>query len=924
MVEVVSVADLVKVVSGLHTRFQAPHRQVGFTRYLRVREARIRSFLAAEFPSNAISVPKTDPVLAHELAKHPALGPASSSHSRLSSFFDYLKIVARSDAYARLTADLHCLQNDGLLELLLNGQANISAKLDRINMILHIIPCQNVDAARRLLMSPFIRIRGLDRALEQGYYSLAQWCHPNHDVGHTASMWNRTPVAATLFGREQEVRKFAVLVGVATALTAAHEAQWYHRRLAADNIFIRKGLNAVSKLEDILHRKDLVRVTDFYCPVTGCFDGCLQCKSQSQREVANAGDFFNAITKNDSVLFSVHSDYRDGKNGEQIDSVSFARLIVWIYAGSSAPVNFESTDTLIEDVISRVPWPLRWIVRDCKDLPMRIVYLFLNALQNGTIRPHCTRKTFVKRPVASPTRSTEKVDAILYQTCVRCVVMGAETEEPEALVHMAKLWEGRALFGRKRGASREKILQDIRCAYECYRYASLLGESDGFLHMARLQSEGLRSGGYLPVENTSSIGLVHLLIKAAACGNSRALKSLRNVAQKGVSSQEAFASIDEDEEDDSQKCFVEKELIDAIVEIAMCIRRGTRGFPVDHNEALHWLQAAKERLQPKGCLELGLLKVQLKESAESVREGVSLVSAASNAMPAPASYDAHFWLGKWYRYGLTVPSTAGSEVIVCQNSHLAVAHVEAGLENDHPGCMASYSMFLRDGVHPLKRDEGKAKFWNKKAREKQSPMACYGYAVMKVKEAKAAYKALDRGTDVDAASFASAEDSTSPWFSMNQSSSSSASDSQQSPWHESYQDASGSVTRAGIARLFEVAFESLTKCRLRLSVCHPEESENPKPLVMAAEMIYKNITNWAACAYENEPEMEQLFRSKKLEEANKLLQTAMSMDKRLRWEQLRVDYREEDLTAIRRAAWLLEKYSATTATESKPQEVTNS
>lgn len=232
-----------------------------------------------------------------------------------------------------------------------------------------------------------------------------------------------------------------------------------------------------------------VKVQHFQCPVTsGCVDGCNPCRNSFNMAQRIHGDNYIAAQYgggvdpagvggdggvHDDVVRFAPSPTLALKNGKEADIASLAAFTLWLYAGVRIA-------DISDDAVSRVPWPLRFLVHDLghahfealqgrddasgdsagsrftrrssithfpwhsfkhgaskssnpgavsAPLQLNTIVDYLHALRERRVQPHIIRQSLVPPDEAS-----------LRAAAVRSALAGARTDEPQAMMHLGLLW----------------------------------------------------------------------------------------------------------------------------------------------------------------------------------------------------------------------------------------------------------------------------------------------------------------------------------------------------------------------------------------------------------------------------------------------------------------------------------------------------
>lgn len=826
-----SFSDFLGALRDIFDRIRAPKRIEGRTRCFLERSERLGEDLRALSDSTLSNVSDTSNrevphlnlptrgvnlIAAHRDKLLPPID--GGRHEKLWKAYQFAKVALRRDKLFELCNEIETVQNNEMIDHLVVGQAAIQHQISKLALqheFLHKLhPCTNIEDATRLHVSAYAELDGLSKQ-DKGFF------HPICQESGALPIWGRALPAQEVFADNNAISRFNVLLAVANALVVGERASWFHQRLSTDVIVVRSdclpgadsnvcggNLTWMPGNEDVF-----AKVLHFRCPITlGCVDGCPHCEhalrqaEQNVKKVAGLSRQDSHRTHQHSwrrpqVMFSRHPDaipIRNARNA-RIHNHSFASFVIWLFSGYPMTDNFDHlSDLRHAEQMAYVPWPLRWLIVDRHSLSMSAVVAYLQALQERRINPHVLTAPLMQPPNQAarkahrwanreePTTETNYkmsgsnsgLHIVLYDCALRSARIGAQTEEPQAAVHVGQLLEDIAL--RQRADIGIDSVQDVQVdinldaigspnwslrarstltkAYECYAHAGSLGEPMGFVRMARLQAEWLH--GEIPRAisdvSVSLSNMLHLLLEAAVSGDDTALSLLEQVPRLGVVNvKQLFQKSDRDSiKEDVSKAMVEDRLLDVVVKIGKAWRRGDLGLPVDRMVAGEWLWCASGRGRPDATLELGLLLKQTAHTAAELRGALGFIRQASNMRPTPAGFTACYWMGIWQHTGLTwPPGGRGSqcharegvqvEVVLQKDNREAAKYLLVAAESGHADAMAMYSRMARLGlVGAGKSSEQEAAKWNEKAREHGSIIAFCASALDRVNDAMRVYSLI--------------------------------------------------------------------------------------------------------------------------------------------------------------------------------------
>lgn len=935
--EICSALDIVAIAKDAYDRFNAPYRVAERTQYILDRTNKLQreiEILTQPTDPSATDVSKQSEMnsrrephylqIINECERELIPSFTKKQGERKSRIFDILtraKLAVRRDHIGGICEHAEQSQKDHYVDSLLIGASRNMQYMQSLQLHVSIRPCTNLFAAKTLQSCSSIQLDSLQEKLEE--FCPIRATNQHSDI---LPVWGIGPADPELFADQKATQKLSFLVSVAHALMIAHSVKWYHRRLSTENIFVHCDLVSSKDDKPFLDTSEAVKILNFRCPITlGCFDGCTTCQKALSEAIAT-NDLMTYVTEmQNSLLFSAtHDDpYSDG---ERADVVSFAALTLWTFSGCRLTNRFDILDHSSGEVVSRVPWPLRFIVANRAEISMHEIFVFLQALHERRINPHVIHRPMMSMPLTNgrsslTSRPEPKLEQILYESSCRSILNGAFTKEPQALFHLGKLQEERAQFSLDcsnqptSDALSEPHYEPkdtLSRAYACFEDAANLGESSGYLQMAVLLAKCLDGAipAFLDPGSISHAHMLGLIFKAAVNNNTRAIEILRKVPEVGV--QRAQGLFDKPTKTTSDS---HNRLFDAVTEIGKCWRRGQAGLSVNHRQAQDWLRVASDRSHPEGTLELGLLMIQSAETHENMREGVKLVTRASNSCPTNAGYSACYWLGYWYHFGLTFKD---SELqIVEKDNNRAEMFLKSAAQGAHADGMALYSRLLR--IQERKQEEEK---WNEEARKQGSIFAFCAYARKKAIQAREVYEKILAGgndlsnadptedLDVDNLNVPKKKKGIGMKFVIRRRTSMTSSHSSGSDVSEHFDPKTKRYKPSAVDKLLTIAVNSLLTAPEKFAETNPEALVIPLPYVMAGRIILRNLDMWGHCApsVQSQKETKESFMQSKRQEAFNLLRKAAEIDTYEDWRCLRINYKQHDLEDIEKARKYLATY----------------
>lgn len=456
--------------------------------------------------------------------------------------------------------------------------------LKSIDMTKVLGTCRNLSAARVMLSYPGIELDAVSTANpttttagsaeEQEYVPIVRtsgngWlvkpvlplCNPSEELFSDTDKYSR--------------QRFDIVCGVANALCVAAGAGWPHRRLSTASILVHRNWAGDQESENKAPNRPTplstdgiehcVKVTGFRCPVSkGCLNGCNICKQFFQFQKQDHGkDYITKLYEkkaDDEILFAgaFGTGYNSVENGETSDAVAFASFVLWLYSGVSITnPRKDGKETKAEKEneqshLSRVPWPIRYIVMDAlsEERTERRISLvntvdYLHALRERAVNPHLLNVLFMPR--TSP----------LFPVGLHATLSAARCDEPQAMIQLGRMCERIASdqnevsdAGNSRitngNRNRLRIRQPVsrhdlnmgHTAYGLYAAAARHGEVAAFLHMANILAEWIDGRWPHPLPNVVQLRLNR--IQLLRCVLRAALEGTETVMEDAISIMERF------------------------------------------------------------------------------------------------------------------------------------------------------------------------------------------------------------------------------------------------------------------------------------------------------------------------------------------------------------------------------------------------
>lgn len=894
--------DIVNALRDLADRSHAPRRLLTSTRYLEQRHDRNHSLIT---PTSTV---EKDVSLSRTLLhRYPFLLTPPDS-SALPHALTFIKLALRRDEFSDLSTRVHRFQNDELLDSLLRGQFKIQRHLQEANLRLELLPCRNVRGAQRLLECPHAELDGLPPSQLPVYVAL-------QDIPKLHPTWNHYFVAPPLsFVEKTSALKFNIILAVVKALAAAHNVNWYHCRLSPENILIPSSSSPSTLPIKIIH---------FRCQYLGCLDGCTRCKSARHQS-----PLFLSPSSPVPPFYSAPNFPHDNR----IDAYSLANLVLWLYSGCVVNESIPLLEQHNEYNISLVPWPLRVLILHRHTISMSTALLLLCGIENSHIDPHNLHNPINIPPSTLSSKSQPASTAdfsysdALRDAFLRSVVVGFDTEEPEAAIHLASHWEMEAhklTFSPSSAA--DMLLLSQRC-YDCYLAAAKLGCMHGALQVARLRAAHLDRPVMRILPSSSYADIMSLLLSAVLRGHRASYNVMLRIPKIGVlrSMSEVSPILTKRQSGIRERSngmeaasfkhlpLLECDILNAIVRIGRCWRTGEAGLPRDDDQATAWLRIAVERSHAAGMLELGLHLVQTATCLEEAEQGIDVIMKVANNPSMKEADQACFRLGRWYLSGLphafSRPSINDHEGPLHDPSR-GMAYIKKAVERKVPLAVVFFSQMYRIGLGGVEQSLEKANEWLFKGRH--CAEFHYVLGMKKFNDAKNCYKRL-RGEKEQAfprvGSECSFEKNTVeetqrkwPWRMRTRTSDMLFGNDKLGKMQErqrlGYVDSKGQLTRAGAAHEFESGLGHLLGAGKEVKKYEPSELLNPFPYYVAGCNMVEHKDAWAWCSMTGQPmQAREIYQQGCL-----LLHKAAAMNENEEWHKCRVDFRQEDMLVVRSA-----------------------
>lgn len=957
--ELISPVEILSGLRDLCDRFQTPTRIEGRTRYVLQRDHHLQNAVSllhspASSSTSSHDAREQDPLESlpphirlirdneHKLHVQPVtcdLGSTRGRREALHHTIQKARQMLHRDELQDLCNNIERVQRDHDIFSMCVKQFEHSRSLDSLKMHAVLNSCSNIEAGQVLYESCLTELDHVPRSEQHKYRPLITAAF--HVAPHLAPacvqpVLGIAPPATELFADLPAVQRFAIVRDVVVALALAHHHGWYHRRLSTATIAVNANLLQAESSDATFNIGDAAKVLHFRCPITtGCFDSCSHCKhrytvtSREARHELLHSHYAGCAAHTPVVSFcnAFNGDAHADQNGALADATALAAFIAWLYSGKMISADFDVCSPYNEPIVECVPWPLRWLIANPRQVTMRAAQIYLNALQCGVVTPHMHCELMPTVP-APPARAVSEVHAelteeercLLQSLCRQSVMVGTLTNEPQAALHLAKLYEDDL---------HASDMAPFENAAQCYERAAKLGDPLGYLHLARLHATELVASPQ-HVHDAAYCSILYLLLEAGDSGCAPAIAALKTVMQRGLRSARSAihvaikitecardgvsdaADMDGDAGGDARTADDgQDELLDAVVLIGQGLRKGLGHLPFNLGLADAWLQYAHRRGRLDAKLELALLALQCAKCAGDAKMAVQSVLQVSNSRPNKAGYWACYWRGMWLTNGLYFPPAglggggAGDEVggertcVVAVDLKVAMQMFEKGVAGGHGESIAMLSKYYRMGITPVAMDTARAKKLNETARKKDSMSAFCAYALMKEEEAIRLFRRLQaqiadsangdgarvipRGSSSSVSTTSSGEAALA-WYSMET-----------------------------VDQIFGRAVQMLLDVPSALGAKQPQELYNPLPLYVGGFFILNNVHMWSECASSvaQGKESQGQFRRRWRDEAMRLLDRVCSFAHNVQWQRLRCDYAEADLVLIGRARNRLDKLKIT-------------
>lgn len=876
MIDIISIPDLVGGVRDICDRLRAPTRLAGHTRYVLRRHNYHRTLADPSVSSSSTWEREASGGDAVEelIGKEHVLLPGSRSTQIEAAYVSAVRelsrravVALRRDEFRELIDDAYREQNAEGIDSIMSSQVGLRRAVDRIYLSVRLKPCDDLDNAAVLFSSPLVELHELPERDRSSYEKISSPNgHPIFPIAHSAQ---------ELFADDYSERRFAILRSVTAALATAANHGWFHRHLDFEDIFVRSDLRFQPLNNDdtrpyakILHFMNHLRL--------GCVNICKSCQADVRRRrvrgelpqqgfhdpFANLQNHTSPDEQNDLnrawLAFSVD-------NGAYADVCALGAFVVWLYSGQRVAPYDNLLEDRFADVLTCVPWPLRFLILDRSHLSMGAILIFLDALQAGEIQPHKhTHDLF------SFKNRNENVMRVLQDITIRSVLAGARTEEPQAALHLAAMWEHHTEAYRAEVTSTpdqtKSISENMLRTYFCFQCAGQFGDPEGYFNMARLQAmwiedPQLLGQGATQVEDISYKSMLHLLLAAGVTGHTGAISALQCAAKNGIGRPLKLFScqlsvLDAGDDDDV--------LLATVTKLGSLWRRGAGGFQRELEMAHSWLIAMHDRGYAPATLEYALLTRQRAETKADMCKAVRLAEMAS-----VREQRAHFFLGWWHWYGVKI----NTKVILEKHGDLAKQHFRKAAEVWEPDGMAMYARVLRSGGKNPNAD-GEATQWLARAVNAGSVIGACDQSIISKRKARDLYQQTHPMTN---------------------------------------------LPTDDLVKCLEDSLILLQRCSNGLPILSKavdtdldtraaETCLDPAPYWLAGKLEVEFAATWAACVGRDDYHCKGL-QEEKIRLAESWLRQTVAFRHDVRWHRWRVDFRDYDIDIIRKAERDLSKLS---------------
>lgn len=956
-VDAAAITDVIGVVWDVADRVRAPRRILQELTYVINRETRTGiadagqlSRFTADREDSAQSLLKQFDFLQDPHREQNGVGSALSWRS-------FVKLAARRDLFTNILETAQKFQSNHLEEKILYAVYEQKEVLEKLQNQYKIKSCENVKGAKALIKCPSTYLRALNHKGQGDYAAVHNFVEPTRAV----PVWGHAPECPHLLYHRHGKKRLELLLEVAKAMKIAHSHDWYHGRLAPSMILRLKSRSSMTMNNRNLQP---IVVLNFFHEENGCraCGACVGKPLENPTTYSFRHNYDGEVTleQDDVLIFGnlicwiyASEKYDFSKTADDTCNRKILEHVPW-------PLHFLVVDCLERPSLSMsiIHLWLSHLYNEHLD-PHSFDQPFIPLNSN----PSPTSTSLVRRVVHSESGILHScaLRAVLqasFQDVPEAIVhlgnywkekaltsIGLQTENAQDSYMVAMTKAHNCYLAASNLGSEEGLL----CVAQLY--AAYLNETQVLPDIQppptipcilstilRSALKGNRRAFYY-LWNTSKHGLRVLTEDANAF-----LTMLKRASPKEPVS--------------------DLELLKVVQCIGRVFRVGDLGIPQCEYSALGWLGLAAERGFPPAKFDLGMYLVQTATSLCEAVQGVEKLKLLCNSIPHESALRASFRVGRWLYYGLPHEFTARNiadteDSTDIQDRARSLSYIRKAADGGITDAKVLYAVILRKGVAGVLDQDVLAS--DKMLSEmKDCPSAQYARAIHRITLARKAYEKLSRTQSFALSAAESTGSALNERTSSNTTSSTEeglpgrkykgrvfsmlgrgrrsmqekqsrdrgmygddesnskpntngnmnhtacvASDSFEREIEEGLREPNGDMTRKGIAQCFVVCENILTRGPLSFKTKWRSEQFNPYPYYTAARLMIKHSTVWAECASSGHSAANE--ERKILKRAEGHLRSAIFVPKKRdtdgqsMWEKLRIDWRQEDLSVIRKA-----------------------
>ncbi|PXF47468.1 hypothetical protein BWQ96_02799 [Gracilariopsis chorda] len=963
-VDAAAVTDVIAIVRDVADRVRAPRRILHDLTYIIDRESHTEVTDANQSGRFAANREYSVHSLLNE---YPFL---SDSHRELNgdnsalTWRTFVRLAARRDFFTDVVKTAERYQNNHMQEKILHLQREILDNFVELRDSFHINPCHNWLGAKTLKDCPSTYLRALKHEDQDHYAPIHRFVNDCRVV----PIWSPAPKSPHLFHHPYGKKRLEVLLEVAKALETAHSCRWYHGRLTPSMIL---RLKPSSSKNMHRHHLEPVVVLNFFDEKNGCrsCERCSQIPLENPTTFSFRHNYTPTISggsltraQDDVLIFAnllcwIYASelYDFTESHDWRSNREILQHVPW-------PLHFLVVDGLHLPMSTIHLWLSHLYKDHLEPHSFDQPFISLNPHTSGTIT-----STF---PAGVPSESAA-IHSCALRAVLRASSQDASEAIVHLGNYWREKAQAGIGLSRENGVNPHNyaMTNAYNCYLAATNLGSEEGLlCVARLQTAALYQIPILPSIHPP---PTSSRILSIILHAALRGNQRAFYYLSRISKEGlhVIIDDTNPSITLPKRASQQEPVGELELLEVIWRIGRIFRTGGLGILRCEHTALGWLGFAAARGFPPASFDLGMHLVQTATNLREAVQGLEKLKLLCNNIPHESAFRACFRVGRWLYYGLphefpTYAQTNIEDSTNIQDRARSLSYIRKASDGGIPDAKVLYAVILRKGVAGVLDPDIPAsdKLLSK---VKDCPPAHYADAIQRITVAREAYDkqtrqhsfALSTGESIGSSSngrkssqnTSSTEDRPSGRkekgrvFSMlgggrrqrpeNQGgdrgmqgvnegnfkpktngktkpAARGATDHFKRDVEDGFREPNGDMTRKGIARCFEVCENILTSGPPNFDKNWPGERLNPYPYYTAARLMIKHCASWAECASSEHSAAEQqaiLGRARKHLIAATSVVTVQGADGQNMWEKLRTDWRQEDLSVIRKAKSELEQ-----------------